>query len=93
VIITTGTWAGADLEAVHLRHHHVEQHDVDLLGRHAIERLAAGRRRAHIEIFRAQARFEQAHIGRYVIDDQHARCQRPDALRLGTSQEVEARGL
>jgi hypothetical protein len=64
----------AGLEAIHLGHHHVEQDDVDR--RLAdVDGLAAGGRRDDVEILRAQPRFEQPHVGRNIVNDQHAGCQ------------------
>ncbi len=69
----------ADLEAVHLGHHDIEQDDVDLRSSIEGERFGAGRSGANLEILRRQASFEQADIRRNVVNDQHASCQRPAA--------------
>ena len=68
-----GLQRGADLEAGHVRHHHVEQHEIDALAKRDVERLAAAQRGADVEVFRLQPRLEQAHIGGDVIDDKDSR--------------------
>ncbi len=63
----------ADLEAVHVRHHHVEKHDVDLAVLADFKRLGAAMRDQHLEIFGQQTRFQQLHIGRHVVDYKDSR--------------------
>jgi hypothetical protein len=62
----------ADLEAVHPRHHHVEQHHVGTLARADMQRLGTAARRAHLKIFSREPRFEQLHIGIDIDDDENA---------------------
>ena len=63
----------ADLEAVHFRHHDVEQDHIDLGSIANVEGVAAIARGEDVEIFRHEPRFEQLHIGGNIIDDQYAR--------------------
>ncbi len=63
----------ADLEAVHVRHHDVEQHDVALGAFADLQRLRTATGGRHVEIFRRQAGFQQLHIGWNIIDDQNTR--------------------
>ncbi len=80
VTITTGTCAvrgfgldaAADLEAVHARHHDVEQNDVGLVLFDAFQRLLAAERRDDLEIFRRQLGFQQLDVREDVVDDQDA---------------------
>ena len=67
-----GLQPAADLEAVHVGHHHVEQHDVDLAVLAGLERVGAVGGGQHLEIFGEQPDFEQLHIGRDVVDDEDA---------------------
>ena len=62
----------ADLEAVHARHHHVEQDDVALAARADLERLRPVDRGHHLEILGRQPRFEQLDVGDDVVDDENA---------------------
>ena len=62
----------ADLEAVHVRHHHVEQHDVAFGALAQRQRLGPASGGGDVEIFRRQPRFQQLHIGRDVVDDKNA---------------------
>ena len=63
----------AHLKPRHVRHHHVEEHEVDALLVGDLERLAAAHRRAHVEIFGLQARLQEPHVGGDIIDDENAR--------------------
>ena len=58
----------ADLEAVHARHHDVEQHDVGALGLHLVERFLAALGGDDLVILGSQFRLEQANIDENVID-------------------------
>ena len=68
------------LEPVHVRHHHVGEHEVGhpLLG--GRQRLRAVARDAHVVAGRPQLDLEQARDERVVVDDQQALA----AARLGT---------
>jgi len=61
----------ADLDAIHPRHHHVEQHDVRFDALDAFERVQSVHRGRHLEIFGHELRLEQANIGQNVVDNQH----------------------
>ena len=63
----------ADLEAVHVGHHHVEQHDIDLAVLAGLDGVGPVGRSQHLEIFGKQPNLEQPHIGRNVVDDEDAR--------------------
>ena len=65
-----GLEAAADLEAVHVRHHHVEQHEIAFGALAERQRLGAARRAHHVEIFGGEPRLEQAQVGRHVVDHQ-----------------------
>jgi hypothetical protein len=62
----------ADLKTVHPGHHHVEQNHVGPLARADMQRLGTAPRRAHLEIFGCEPRFEKFHIGVDVVDDKNA---------------------
>ena len=62
----------ANLEAVHVRHHHVEQHDIDLGVLAGLYRVGAVERGEHLEILSQEPGFEQLHIGGNVVDDENA---------------------
>jgi len=62
----------ADLEAVHARHHHIEQDYVGPLPRTDMQRFRTVPCGAHFEILGRQPRFEQLHIGFDVVDDEYA---------------------
>ncbi len=62
----------ADLEAVHARHHHVEQDDVGAFARANMQRLRTAPRGPHLEIFGRQPRLEQLHVGVDVVNHKHA---------------------
>ena len=62
----------ADLEAVHVRHHHIEQDDVAFGALGDRQRFRAAIGGGDIEIFRGQPRFEQLNVGRDVIDNEDA---------------------
>ncbi len=67
-----GLDAAADLEAVHARHHDVEQHHVDALGPQDGQRLLAGKCRQHLEVFGGEPGIQQFDIGQDVVNDQNA---------------------
>ena len=77
-----GLEAAADLEAVHVRHHHVEQHDVALRALADRERLRAAHGGEDVEIFGGEPRLQQLDVGRHVVDDENAGGHRPRLLRL-----------
>jgi hypothetical protein len=60
----------ADGEAVGLRHHHVEQHEVRARRKGKIERGLAVRRRDDVVAMRVENGFEQAHVLGNVVDDE-----------------------
>ncbi len=64
----------AHLEPVHHRHHHVEQHDVDMLGGADVQRFRARTGGHDIIVFGGEPGLEQTDIGRDVVDDENARC-------------------
>jgi hypothetical protein len=64
----------ADLEAVHLGHHHVEKDNVDGAAVANLKRPPAVVGGRNLEILGSESRLEQAHVGRDIVDDQHARC-------------------
>ena len=68
-----GLEPAADLEAVHVRHHDVEQHDVAFGALAERQRLGAVIGRRDVEIFGRQPRLQQLHVGRNVVDDKNAR--------------------
>ncbi len=68
-----GLQPAAYLEAVHVRHHDVEQNDVAFGTRADRQRLRAVGRGQDIEILGRQPRFQQLDVGGDVIDDQNAR--------------------
>src|ERR1700710_123684 len=72
--------AAANLKAVHVGHHDVEQDDVAFGARADIQRLGAIRRGQHIEIFGRQPGFQQLDVGGNVIDDQDTRRHRNSLL-------------
>jgi hypothetical protein len=78
--LLAGLQAAANLEAIHFRHHDVEEDDVDVADVAQVQRFDAGRGRLDLEILRSQPRFEQPYIRRNIVNDQHTRCQRPTAL-------------
>ncbi len=66
-----GLEAPAHLEAVHVRHHHVEQHEVAFGALADRQRLGAVRRAHHVEIFGGELRLEQAQVRRHVVDHEN----------------------
>jgi hypothetical protein len=60
--------AAAGLEAIHTRHHHIEQHDIHALAQADLQRLPRAPRRARLEILGGEARLEQLPIGVDVVD-------------------------
>ncbi len=71
----------ADLEAVHARHHDVEQDDVAQPLLADRDRVRAVGRGEDVEIFRGEARLEQLDVGKDVVDDEDARGHRFTWLR------------
>ena len=65
----TGLKLTADFEAVHVRHHHVEQDDIAFGALGDGERLRTVLRGHDVEILGRQPRFQQLHVGGYVVDD------------------------
>ena len=61
------------IEAAHVRHHDIEQDEVDTFPEGSIERFAAVRRRAHVKILSLQTRLEQPHIGGDIVDNEDTR--------------------
>ena len=70
--LRVGLQAAADLKTVDARHHDVEQDHVDTLRFADCQRIHSVGGRQHLEILRQQARLEEAHIGRNVINDENA---------------------
>ena len=62
----------ADLEAVHVGHHHVEQHDVAFGALADGQRFLAADRGHDVEILGRQPRLQQLDVGRHVVDDENA---------------------
>ena len=62
----------AHFEAVHVRHHDVEQDEVAFGALADRQRLLAAHRRDDVEIFGRQPRFQQLDVGRHVVDDENA---------------------
>ena len=62
----------AHLEAVEVRHHHVEQHHVAFGALADGQGLLAAHRGHDVEILGRQPRLQQLDIGRHVVDDEHA---------------------
>ncbi len=62
----------AHLEAVHVRHHHVEQHEIAFGALADRERVLAAGGGDDVEIFGREPGLEQLHIGGDVVDDQNA---------------------
>ena len=72
VRLRVGLESPADLEAIHVGHHHVEQHDIAfraLADRQSLRPAGGGH---DVKILGRQARLEQLHIGRNVINDKNA---------------------
>ncbi len=68
-----GLEPAANLEAVHARHHHVEQDDVAAALARDLNGLDAVRRRDDVEIFGGETRLEQFYVGENVVHHEHAR--------------------
>ena len=68
-----GLQPAADLEAVHARHHHVAEDDVEGSAGAQAQGVVPVEGGADVEIFGRQTRFEQLHVGEEVVDDQDAR--------------------
>jgi hypothetical protein len=85
---TSWRWAPADLEAVDVRHQHVEHHDVGRRERQAVERAAAVL--GHLDlVVEPQRPFERRPHRGLVVDDQDARHRRivgvPPLRRLSSA--------
>ena len=65
-----GAQAAADLVAVESRHHHVEQHEVDVARRQPRQRLLARGRRGDRVAARLEHRPQQPHVLRQIVDDE-----------------------
>ena len=63
----------ANLEAVHLRHHHIKQDDIRLLRHSSFERFQAIGGRGHVEVLSRQLGFQKFDIRRNVIDHENSR--------------------
>ena len=68
-----GFQPAANLKAVHVGHHDVEQDDVAFGARADLQRLGAVAGGQHVKIFRRQARFQQLYVGGNIVDDQNTR--------------------
>ena len=76
-----GLDAAAYLEAVHVRHHHVEQDDIALGLLAFRQRLAAAHGGDNVEILSRQPGFQKLHVGRNIVNDEYARCHGLKLLR------------
>ena len=65
--------AATDIEAVHARHHHVQQDDVGLAALADRQGVGPVERGHDVEILGRKLRFQQLHIGDDVVDDEDAR--------------------
>jgi hypothetical protein len=63
----------ANFEAVHLRHHDVEQHHVRAAVLAYLDCIGTVVGGDDVEILGEKPRFEQLYVGRYVVDDEDAR--------------------
>lgn len=68
-----GLEAAADLEAVHVGHHDVEQDDVAFGAGTDRQRLVAVRGGHHVEIFGGETGLQQFDVGRDVVDNEDTR--------------------
>jgi len=68
--------AAADLEPIHVGHHHVEQHDVAFGALADGERLLAADGGDDVEILRREARLQELDVRRNVVDDENTRSHR-----------------
>ena len=64
--------ATADLEAVEVGHHHVEEDEIDALGRRSLESAASVCRRRHVEPVMAQSGFEHDAKVLFIVDEKDA---------------------
>jgi hypothetical protein len=78
--LRSGLERAADFEAVHLRHHHVENDEVYALAPGDFDGLAAAKRRADLEILRRQPRLQQLDVRQNIVDDQDTR-RHPSSLQ------------
>src|SRR5690606_30865143 len=62
-----------NLEAIHVRHLNVEQHEGKLVSKEAPQRLIAGCCAHNVTFETIQQRFECHQVCRNVVDDQHCR--------------------
>ncbi len=67
----------ANLEPVHIRHHHIEQHDVAFAALANLDGFRAAARGDDIKVFRRKPGFQQLHIGRNVVNNENARGHNP----------------
>jgi hypothetical protein len=68
-----GFYAVADFEAVHARHHDIEQHDIRRVVLHDLEGGGAAVGGDDVEIFGGQLRFQKPDVRRNIINDQDPR--------------------
>ena len=60
----------ADVEAIHPRHHDVEQNHIERRTSTDLQGLEPVARRTDLEIFSGETRFQQSHVGKNVVHDQ-----------------------
>ena len=86
-----GLQLAADLEAVHARHHHVEQHDVGHRFVRQRQRGRTVRRAAHPVTARRQIALQQFAVAGVVVDDQHVPRVRSEEHSLNSSHSSVSR--
>ena len=77
--MTTGMWCvvisrlepATHLKAIHVGHHHVEQHDIAFRALACRKCLLAVRRGNDVKVLRRKPRLEQFDVGGYVIHDKN----------------------
>ena len=62
----------ADLEPVHIGHHHVEQDKIALGALADVQRLPAVHRRDHVEILGGQPRLQKLDVGGDIVNHENA---------------------
>ena len=72
VLLAVGAQPPAHLEAVEVGQHHVEDDQVGAAPRHRVERVAAGRRRVHVEADVAQRGLEHRAQVLLVVDEEES---------------------